>query len=170
MQCPINGKPCNKHKCFSVTGKDGKQCLVCEDCLHRADSSGGVQDYVKECGKCGRMLSDVVTGGKMGCPSCYDSFSDTIAYVIASVQHGESSMEHVGSVPRGFLMEKARSMGADEFSNRISEEMVRAAASEDYKEAARLREKLMELEVIKNKKRANPEEIALFIFRFWTDD
>lgn len=166
----MNGKPCHKHKCFSVEGEDGKQCLVCEDCLHRADSAGRVQDYVKECGSCGRKLSEVVAGGKMGCPSCYESFSDTIAYVIASVQRGDSSMEHIGRVPRGFLMERAKSIGADEFFNNLTEEIERAVAAENYREAARLKGKLTELEVIRNKKRANSEELALFIFRFWTEE
>lgn len=163
MKCPITGKPCQKHKSFSVE-ENGKQFLVCEDCLH-AGKTSCLQDCVQKCKNCGKTLAEVIAGGKMGCAACYDNFSDSIAYVIASVQRGESSIQHVGGVPSGFLMETAKGMTPERFLAELSEEMGRAVAEEDYRRAMEVK---LESERFKDlMKRANSEEIALFIFKRW---
>jgi protein-arginine kinase activator protein McsA len=166
MHCPINGKPCGKHKCLEVA-KGGSKHLVCGDCLH--DGSVSVQEYVEECKDCGIRLHEVITDGRLGCPKCYENFSDTIGYVIASAQHGDSSICHRGRVSSRFVMERAKSTPVQDFVAELELEIEAACGREDYLVAAELKSKLGRfLEISKEGGRDSQGELALFIFNYWT--
>ena len=166
MNCPINGKPCGKHKCLEAN-KGGVKHLVCGDCL-QCDSVS-IEDYVDECKDCGIRLHEVITSGKLGCSMCYENFSDTIGYVIASVKHGDSSICHVGRVSSGFVMERARATNAEDFVAELELEIEAACGREDYRMATELKSKMATfVGLSKEGGRASREELALFIFRHWT--
>lgn len=166
MHCPINGKPCVKHKYIEVTKGQSKQ-IVCGDCVN--DDSVSLQDYVEECKDCRIRLHEVITDGRLGCPKCYENFSDTIGYVIASVQYGESSICHKGKVSSRFVMELAKSTPVQDFIAELELDIEAACGREDYLLAAELKSKLESfVKISKGRGRDSQGELALFIFKHWT--
>lgn len=161
MKCPVTGKNCLKYKGFNMEGK-----LVCEDCLHKKPEA--IKSVVEIlCSSCGTSLADVAKGGKLGCPSCYDSFSETMPYIIGSLQGGDSGMKHFGRIPKGFLMNMAKSTSLEEIREEITMRMKSASIEEKYSEASRMKAKLDELEAM-DRSGALPAGLPTFIFEFWT--
>lgn len=164
MKCPLTGKNCLKHKCFEAEGK-----LLCEDCFHKkAENLRLANDTI--CPSCGMTLAEIIKGIRLGCASCYDHFAETMPYIVGSVQMGDSNMRHTGSIPRGFLMDRAKITSSEEIREEILMRMNSASLDEKYKEAAKMRSKIVELDkLLKETGRADlAERLALFIFNFWT--
>lgn len=163
MKCPITGKNCLKHKGFEADGK-----LVCEDCFHK--KSEGIQSANDTtCASCGMSLADIVKGSRLGCAACYDNFPETMPHIVGSVQRADSGVRHVGRTPRSFIAEKARSVSEQAVREEISMRMNSAAANCDYKEAARMKSKMKELDSLKEEGRADlAERLALLVMELWT--
>lgn len=160
MKCPMTGKNCLKHKGFDMDGK-----LVCEDCLHKKpEAIKSVAEIL--CSSCGTSLADVAKGGRLGCSSCYDSFSETMPYIIGSLQGGDSGMKHFGKIPKTFLMEMAKSTSFENIREEITMRMKSASLDENYAEASRMKASLDELEEMK-RSGALPDRLPTFIFEFW---
>lgn len=165
MKCPLTGKKCLKHKCFEAEGK-----LLCEDCFHtKAKEIHSANDIT--CASCGTSLTDIIKGGKLGCAACYDSFSGELPYIVGSVQMGDSSMRHVGNTPSSFLMDRAKKTSREDIRQEIVMRMNSAVASQDYKQAAKMKTKVEELDRL-NKESGQAdlsERLARFVFDFWTN-
>ena len=103
------------------------------------------------CKNCGLTYSQFKDGGILGCPDCYDSFSDSLKPMIKRFQ---GDIEHIGKIPNNLedgFMEKKR-------SNKLKEELQRAIIEEEYEKAATLRDKIKELQNYKNEG-ANHEKL-----------
>ena len=91
------------------------------------------------CKNCGLTYSKFKNGGILGCPDCYDSFSDSLKPIIRRL-HGD--IEHIGKIPKhvedGFI-EKKR-------INKLREELQKAIVEEEYEKAACFRDKIKELQ------------------------
>ncbi len=93
----------------------------------------------KKCPNCGCTYSDIAKDGKVGCPTCYETFRDELSRMIASV-HGTTS--HTGNVPARHRAKQAR---AEELK-RLRRELNEAVQNENYEKAATLRDEVHRLE------------------------
>ena len=151
--------------------KNGKVegCLVCEDCMHQNQDSIVTPNDEERCSNCGISLSEIVKGSRFGCAKCYESFAETLPYIIASVQMTSQNAKHVGQTPCQFAMESARKTTRQEFAEEISEKINKACRSEDYEGADRLKKVLEDFSKISDEEGRDARsmnELALFIFKF----
>ena len=94
----------------------------------------------KACASCGTTMSQVRETGLVGCPLCYRSFEQELSPIIERAQAG--SCAHVGRHPA----QAAELVDRAALRNRIARELREAVAQEQYERAARLRDRLGELE------------------------
>lgn len=93
----------------------------------------------KRCDLCGMTFDDIRREGKAGCPRCYETFADELERIVAGIHGGT---KHTGRAPQNF---KERKSAADRIEE-LRGSLKKAVAAEDYEEAARLRDKIRELE------------------------
>lgn len=170
MKCPINGKPCNKHKGFHVTekhGEDSKSYSVCEDCLYLNVAKGFTLPDSPTCDSCGGVLEEMLKASRMGCAKCYDNFAEEMTHIIAAVQFG-SDLRHVGNVPDLYKRQSAADTKPESFVSEIKKEMIRLTERERYEEVAKLKRTLEEFEVLVHEKKeiGDASAIADFIYEF----
>jgi protein arginine kinase activator len=100
----------------------------------QAETSTGTEaDSALECSSCGLTFGDFVSHGRLGCPECYTVFAEKLQTLIEKV-HGAS--QHVGKVPRV----KGETFRARSELLRYRTQLRKAIESENYEEAARLRD------------------------------
>ena len=92
-----------------------------------------------KCSLCGMTLSDLLVGGRAGCPRCYEVFADTLSGAI-SAMHGPLS--HVGHVPAAVRVRKERSVQLAALRECLKEAII----SEQFERAASLRDEIRALE------------------------
>lgn len=99
---------------------------------HRAE------DSVK-CGDCGLTYKDFRKMGRFGCGSCYEAFKGHIASLLKRI-HGAD--RHVGKVPLtiGKTVKDTRAL------QELKMKMEKAIGMEEFEEAAKLRDKIRDLE------------------------
>lgn len=162
MQCDFCEKKATVFLTQLVEGEMKKMCL-CEECAEEkgvtdptgfslADSVlGGGQ--VSEAGKmvstrdedgepcpvCGFTFNKFQQVGRLGCSECYQTFADDIRCRLKGMHKGTV---HVGRVPEGLLEAHARQQRLDQLRDRLEQ----AIASENYEEAAGLRDEIHEIE------------------------
>lgn len=142
----------------------GKAILrnICEACLAelRGDSSAGFEmagapsahfhrearaddePFLgrRECPNCGVALREVVKHGRAGCPECFNAFEDVLDSMISSTH---VAPRHRGKIPNS-ASDAADRIRLDLRSKRA---LLRSALkTEDYEEAAVLRDSIKELE------------------------
>jgi protein arginine kinase activator len=100
------------------------------------ERGGGVQ----KCPVCGFSQSDFKKTGRLGCASCYETFSEGLASLLKGMHKGT---EHVGKVPT--RMQK--SMEREQQIKDLHRTLRKAVADEDYESAAKLRDEIRSLEV-----------------------
>ncbi|MDX2226523.1 MAG: UvrB/UvrC motif-containing protein [Verrucomicrobiae bacterium] len=90
------------------------------------------------CPMCGFTQADFKKLGRLGCSSCYNTFSEGLAALLRNMHRGT---EHKGKIPRRFktTMELTQKI----FS--IEEDLGLAIKNENYEDAASLRDKLKKL-------------------------
>lgn len=95
------------------------------------------QEDVK-CPECGISFSEFRKEGRLGCGRCYQAFSAGLLSLIGNIQHGEM---HEGKVPAS-----ARSHSPSAALKRLKADLARAVSEERFEEAARLRDRIRQLE------------------------
>ncbi len=107
-------------------------------------SSGLESSFQKEesdlkCDKCGMSYKIFSKKGLLGCPDCYEKFSDRLEPLIKRI-HG--SNHHIGKVPhrRGGDLKIKREI------EQLREEMNVAVEKEDFEKAAEIRDEIHDLE------------------------
>jgi protein arginine kinase activator len=96
----------------------------------------GVPD--KQCEHCGTRFVDFRNTGRLGCPHDYQVFQPELLPLLESIH---SSSRHVGKTPR----RPSRKVRAQELT-RLRKDLQKAVVSEAYEEAARLRDRIKQLE------------------------
>jgi protein arginine kinase activator len=93
----------------------------------------------RACPVCGITFYEFRNQGRLGCPHDYVYFERELTPLIANI-HGET--QHAGKHPRG------REGGTDEHTEliRLRREMEEAKQKENYEKAAKIRDKIRELE------------------------
>src|SRR5271165_7026895 len=95
-------------------------------------SAGGSE---LKCPRCGFTQADFKKAGRLGCPECYQTFSEALGSLLKTMHKGT---HHVGKVP------EALKQGRD-LSDRVKElqdKLTKAIAAEDFEEAAILRDEI----------------------------
>ena len=103
-----------------------------------AEGSGKGRSHPK-CSLCGMALSDLIAGGRAGCPRCYEVFSTTLSGAI-SAMYGPIS--HVGQTPAAVRLRKERSVRLATLRENLKE----AVIAEQFERAAGLRDEIRALE------------------------
>jgi protein arginine kinase activator len=99
----------------------------------------GASDVKDVCPKCGLKVSEFRKQGKLGCPECFLAFEKDVRAIVSQMA---ARPRHTGKLPHTLVVERA---GTAEGEG-LREELREAVEQEDYEQAARLRDRLRELE------------------------
>ena len=92
-----------------------------------------------KCPKCGLTYEDFKKVGRLGCGECYTAFKETLVPLLKRI-HG--STQHFGKSP----MKVAKTVKAKNELQELKEKLQKAIQKEEFEEAAKLRDKVRELE------------------------
>jgi protein arginine kinase activator len=87
-----------------------------------------------QCPACSCTLAEVRKNGRLGCPDCYTTFQSFLKEAIESMQ---KAPRHVGKIPLCARVEDQRHQ-----RQTLEAAILEAVRSEDYEQAARLRDQL----------------------------
>jgi protein arginine kinase activator len=137
-----------RHLCQECAAKEGiavKQHVSINDVLNSfLMSASGIQELSRlKCPECGMSFVEFRTQGLLGCPNDYDVFGDALASVIERAQDGRT--HHTGKRP-GHPPAGRSTDPAQQERLRLQRELREAVENEDYEQAARLRDRLGELQ------------------------
>ena len=152
---------CAKQATYHITEVFGDEKFdehhLCEDCAKKyfqEPGSGGGKKAVagkaaepavasdpggKHCDACGLKFVEFRNTGRLGCPADYDAFREELLPLLESI-HGD--VKHAGKTPRRLPKPKA----AQPELSQLRKKLAKAVADEAYEDAARLRDKIKELE------------------------
>jgi protein arginine kinase activator len=100
--------------------------------------SNGTEELV--CPQCGFTQPDFKKTGRLGCPQCYVTFSEGLGVILKDMHKG---IVHKGKIP-------TRAIRAQEYQNRLKTlhaSLQTAVQSENYEQAASLRDQITHLEM-----------------------
>lgn len=95
---------------------------------------------LENCPKCGMTFEDFRKTGRFGCAECYETFKKTIMPLLQKI-HG--STHHFGKSPQEI---SGGEMGKEMFVKELQDKLRTAVEKEEFEEAARLRDKIKELQ------------------------
>ena len=151
---------CHKNQATVIitvtTGDETTTRHLCAECMKKMESSfeqGDVQSFLSSllsllssqpeaptltCSGCGLTYEEFQSTGKLGCAQCYHDFSEQLRPLLLRI-HGRS--QHAGRVPKSHEKERKLEQCLSELRTRMDQ----AVASEDFEEAARLRDEIRAL-------------------------
>lgn len=143
-----SGGKSERHLCDKCAGEEGllqtpKVNVDLNEILENfiASSKSGAQDLSQlVCDQCGISYVEFRNQGLLGCPHDYDVFKDQLHKLIERTHGGAAS--HVGKSPRGVAVKRK----PVEDVRRMKRALDDAVAAEDYERAAKLRDRIRELE------------------------
>ena len=97
------------------------------------------EDMAK-CGECGLTYKDFRKAGRFGCGNCYEAFKAQIAPLLKRI-HGAD--RHVGKVP---VITGGKTVRDTRTLQELKVNMEKAISMEEFEEAAKLRDRIRELE------------------------
>jgi protein arginine kinase activator len=129
----------------TVVGGELKRTDLCEDCARESGaihpsgflsaetlmtgSASATGEKTEKCPACGYSLDTLHKTGRLGCAVCYEKFSASLA---TALQESQKAMTHVGKRP-------GRQKASYE---ELEAEMRQLIRTEQYEEAAKLRDRL----------------------------
>jgi protein arginine kinase activator len=131
---------CAREKGFHSMVDQGKLSLASQFIWmaeHLYPDANGAEQV--QCSRCGLRYSEFLQIGRLGCPTCYKDFGRQLKQVLRRV-HG--SVRHVGKGPG----REALSLERHATLQRLREELERAIEREEYEEAARIRDRIRDLD------------------------
>ena len=99
----------------------------------------GAPDVKDACPRCGLKASEFRKQGKLGCPECFKAFEKDVRAIISQMA---ARPRHTGRVPAAMMIEQASGSRGEG----LREELREAVEKEEYELAARIRDRLKELE------------------------
>ena len=88
-----------------------------------------------KCPRCGFTQADFKKAGRLGCPECYQTFSEALGGLLKTMHKGT---RHVGKVPEALKQSRDLSDQVKELQDKLN----KAIAAEDFEEAALLRDEI----------------------------
>lgn len=124
-----------------ITNPDG--LLMADELLGKAPEKQEATDFFpfesqEKCNTCGFTLEDFQKVGRLGCPDCYHAFAREIAQRLPSMHKGQT---HTGYMPEGLVKQQA----LRQERSKLTAQLDKAVADENYEEAAKLRDRIEEL-------------------------
>ena len=134
---------CAKQKGLDIQGQAmnlGNMLATLKEQLEQLKTTSGpvIPGGAVTCPVCGMTRAEILKTGRMGCDRCYDAFTAEMLPVVMSLQHAE---QHLGKVPR----HSSERMKVSVELARLRRELDQAIASENYEQAAQLRDHIKEL-------------------------
>jgi protein arginine kinase activator len=137
------------HLCPGCAEEKGFHSLVEEDKASLSNQliwmaenlypEGSAKIGTVQCDRCGLRYSEFTRSGRLGCMYCYTSFDVQMRRLLRRI-HG--STRHAGKTPgRPKAVSNRRAA-----LHRLQEQLQRAIASEDYEQAAKIRDEIRALE------------------------
>lgn len=115
-----------------------------------------VKENHKQCNTCGESYDEFVKTGLLGCPDCYDVFSDRLDPILKKLQ---GSSKHIGRGSKGTNNKvdnisnndkpKVEEKVEDEKTvklNKLNEDLKQAIKEERYEDAAKIRDEIKNIE------------------------
>jgi protein arginine kinase activator len=106
------------------------------------------------CPVCGFSQADFKKTGRLGCSACYDTFAEGLSGMLKNMHRGHV---HTGKVPARLAVSRRRNQEL----GKLREELDRAVASEQFEEAAGLRDRIRILENEGRETEPAPNRIAV---------
>ena len=132
----------------TVVGGELKRTDLCEDCARESGAihpsgflsaealmkgpASTAEEKAEKCPACGYTLDSLNKTGRLGCAVCYEKFSESLA---VALQESQKAMTHLGKRPG------RNKAGRDE----LEAEMQHLIRTEQYEEAAKLRDRMSRL-------------------------
>ena len=136
--------------CAKEKGADAEQHFGIADLLaalsdvEQTAASPGLSHAKLKCTGCGMSYDDFKKVGRLGCSDCYTSFKANLLPLLKRI-HG--SNQHLGKTPDpSHLKEQKVSSKIHEELEAVKLELQKAVKSEEFEEAAALRDKIKFLE------------------------
>ncbi len=92
MKCMICGAPATVFVTQTVNGRTRQQFL-CDSCARQRENGLYIQSRQRQrqkqntvCPKCGTRLDEFLKTGFLGCPECYDAFSEQMQKILPKIQ------------------------------------------------------------------------------------
>lgn len=141
----VKGEKRERHLCENCAANEGvavKQQVSINDVLNTfLMSQPSAAELAKlTCPECGLTFVEFRNQGVLGCPNDYDVFSEALEHVIERAQDGQNT--HRGKTPG----EVVRIDPIQQERLRLQRELREAVESEDYEQAARIRDLLGEIQ------------------------
>jgi protein arginine kinase activator len=99
----------------------------------------GAGEVKEVCPRCGMKASEFRKQGKLGCAECFSAFHKDVKAIVTQMA---ARPHHAGRLPRTFADQTVAANANDT----LREELREAVEREDYEEAARLRDRLREMD------------------------
>ena len=141
----VKGEKRERHLCESCASQEGvivKQHVPLPDLLNSfLQSQSGVQELTRlRCPDCGMTFIEFRSQGLLGCPRDYEVFGEALGTVIERAQEGKT--HHTGKEPS----QAVEVDSVERERQNLQRELRDAVENEDYERAARLRDRLAELQ------------------------
>ena len=142
-----------------ITGDKMQKVDLCEDCAKQKgvnDQTGfsladlllglGASQELEQsaggtdtkCPQCGFTHADFKKSGRLGCAECYKTFAEGLSSLLKSMHKGT---RHVGKVPEDLRTKR----DLTEQMNSLQKKLAKAIESEDFEQAAQLRDEIKQL-------------------------
>ena len=95
-------------------------------------ASGGAE---LKCARCGFTQADFKKAGRLGCPECYQTFSDALEGLLKTMHKGT---RHIGKAPEALR----KSRDASDQLKALQKKLNKAIEDEDFEAAAALRDEI----------------------------
>ena len=156
MKCQKCNNAATLHITEVLTESQFEELHLCEQCankyLYEPQSKAGSKIAAaeqleegmfsqQECPSCGLKFVDFRNTGRLGCPHDYMVFRDDLAPLLENI-HGD--IKHCGKTPRRSPQLREAETELIQLRNRLKT----AVTKEDYEEAARIRDRIKQLEEI----------------------
>ncbi len=159
MLCQMCKKQAATIHLTEIVNNQKKEVHLCEECAEKqgvVKTQMSISDFLSglatggktktredlpdvECTSCGMTLSEFQSGGRFGCVDCYSGFRERIMPLIEKIH---DASQHVGKMPQRTDRDVAR----EKSLRQLQAELKRAVEREEYEEAARIRDRIRELD------------------------
>lgn len=160
---------CNKNvstvHLIEIFNQEKKEVNLCESCAQEAGlpfskpnlsvgdlfglvqgtiaKSGRKREAEPECPDCGMTIREFRSKGRLGCPKDYQVFKTQLEGLLEKI-HG--SARHVGKAPAGSAAATVVKPAVSEELESLRKKLTQAVHLEKYEEAAKLRDRIQEIE------------------------
>jgi len=159
MKCQKCPKAATLHITEVLSDDQFEELHLCEECAHKylyepqqkaagtksgpaapaeeSDEAGSLNQ--RECPVCGIKFVEFRNSGRLGCPHDYQEFRDELTPLLENI-HGET--RHCGKTPRRLPQSKQTQSELIQLRKQLHQAVTREA----YEEAARIRDRIRQLE------------------------